>query len=454
MSYDTLYFAVLLGATWAAFLALPWRGWVLLAASIAFYAAAGWRDSLLAAALILVNFAFQSPVMRDRKWLVAALVVNFGCLVYFKYRAFLAGTAGFDLFSTDIVIPLGISFYVFQLSAFLIDLHRGRAKPFASLPRFVLFKMFFGQLIAGPIMRWQQFGPQIHRLFDGSLRRHRLLSIGLGLCLLGLIKKVMLADSISPFADAIFRDGPADAAAAWLGLWLFSFQIYFDFSGYSDIALGLAYLFGIRLTVNFRQPYLSKSPQEFWRRWHITLSQWIRDYLYIPLGGNGGGAVQSAAVLFCVLMLAGLWHGANWTFVIWGLGWAAVILAWRHFGDALPQSAVLRWFLTFSIATLLWTFFRASNVQFASSYLGTLFGGGATGTGALPNDGAGGLLIVSGCASLLVLHWAENKLFTRSAIMVLKRLESVFLRSLLIGLSLWILLMPRVQDTPFIYFRF
>jgi alginate O-acetyltransferase complex protein AlgI len=172
MSYDTFYFALFLAATWAAFVVLPWRGYVLLLASIGFYAVAGLRDSLLAIAVILVNYAFQFAIMRDRRWLYCALVLNIGCLAYFKYRVFLATAAGFDVF-THLVIPLGISFYIFQLTAFLIDLSRGRAKPFYSLPRFALFKLFFGQLVAGPIMRWRQFGPQVHRLFDGTLPRDR-----------------------------------------------------------------------------------------------------------------------------------------------------------------------------------------------------------------------------------------------------------------------------------------
>ncbi|HLN36316.1 MAG TPA: MBOAT family O-acyltransferase, partial [Xanthobacteraceae bacterium] len=283
MSYDTLYFALFLAVTWAAFEVLPWRGPVLLAASIVFYAAAGLRDSLVATAVILANFGFQFPIMRDRRWLYAALVFNIGCLAYFKYRVFLATAAGFDVFGQHLIIPLGISFYVFQLTAFQIDLSRGRAKPFYSLPRFALFKLFFGQLIAGPIMRWRQFGPQIHRLFDGTLPRRRLLGIALGLCLVGLIKKVVFADALAPFVDTIFHNGPAGAAAAWLGIFLFSSQVYFDFSGYSDIALGLGYLFGLRLAVNFRQPFTALTPQDFWRRWHITLSFWIRDYLFIPL---------------------------------------------------------------------------------------------------------------------------------------------------------------------------
>src|SRR5262249_54648656 len=161
-----------------------------------------------AAALILANYAFQFAIVRERRWLWAALLLNFGCLAYFKYRVFLSGVAGSLLFSGDIVIPLGISFYVFQLSAFMIDISRGRAQPFASLPRFAFFKLFFGQLVAGPIMRWREFGPQVSRLFDGKRPMHRrLVGLGLGLCLLGLAKKLLLADALAPFVDTIFRDG-------------------------------------------------------------------------------------------------------------------------------------------------------------------------------------------------------------------------------------------------------
>lgn len=454
MSYDTLYFAIFLAGVWLVFAIVPWRGCVLLAASIVFYSVAGLRDSLLAAFLICFNYGFQFPILKDRRWLWPALIVNFGVLAYFKYRVFLGNTAGFELNASHLVIPLGLSFYIFQLSAFLIDLTRGKAQPFCSLPRFALFKLFFGQLVAGPIMRWRQFGPQVHRLFDGHARRHRLIGLGLGLCLLGLIKKIVFADSIGPLVDDVFRDGPANAAVAWYGLWLFTFQIYFDFSGYCDIGLGAAYLFGIRLALNFRQPYLSKSPQEFWQRWHITLSQWIRDYLYIPLGGREGGAVRGAAVLIVVMGLAGLWHGASWTFAVWGVGWALVILLWRMFGDALAPMRAASWLLTFVLAMVLWTFFRAPDIAQAFAYCGALFGLRSAGTAALPLDGAGGLLVLLGCLSLLALHVLEARLFTRKAVLLLKRYDGVFLRAVFAGLSIWLLLLPKMQNTPFIYFRF
>lgn len=454
MSYDTLYFAFFLAATWLAFNLLPWRGWILLAASIVFYSVAGLRDSALAAIVILANFGFQFLVLRDRRWLTVALILNFGCLAYFKYRVFLLATAGSDMFVGSIVIPLGISFYIFQLSAFLIDLVRGRAEPFHSLAHFALFKLFFGQLIAGPIMRWRQFGPQVHRLFEGVMPDRRLMAFGPALCLLGLTKKVLLADSLSPYVDTIFRDGPAGAASAWLGIWLFGFQVYFDFSGYCDIALGVACLFGIRLAVNFRQPYLAFSPQEFWQRWHITLSQWIKDYLYIPLGGREGSFPRQAVVLIGVMALAGLWHGANWTFAAWGVGWALAVLIWRVAGRRMARLGVLEWALTLFLTMVLWTFFRAADFPTSIKYIGALFGAGGYGTATVPDDNAAGILVLLGCVALLALQWLEARLFTRKAIVLLRKLNGPFLQSAFIGVSLWIVMIPKAQDAPFIYFRF
>src|SRR4051812_11470753 len=213
MSYDTLYFALFLAVVWVAFRILPWHGWTLLAASIVFYAVAGLRDSALAAVIIFVNYQFQFLVLRDRRWLYVALAANFGCLAYFKYRVFLTSAAGFDVFTHSIVIPLGISFYIFQLSSFLVDLGKGRAQPFHSFAHFALFKLFFGQLVAGPIMRWRQFGPQVNRLFENRPQLLRFIGLGLGMILMGLVKKVLLADSLAPFVEDIFREGPANAAA-------------------------------------------------------------------------------------------------------------------------------------------------------------------------------------------------------------------------------------------------
>ncbi len=454
MSYDTFYFAVFLAAAWVLFRLLPWKGWVLLAASMVFYGAAGLHDSLIAAAIILANYLFQFAIIRQRRALAVALTLNFACLAYFKYRAFIAATAGIDAFAEGIVIPLGISFYIFQLSAFLVDIARGRAEPFRSLARFTLFKLFFGQLVAGPIMRWRQFGPQINRLFDSGTTRPRLIGLGLGLCLLGLAKKIILADSLAPVVDEIFRQGPADAAAAWLGAWLFGFQIYLDFSAYSEIALGLGYLFGLRLALNFRQPYLVRTPIQFWRHWHITLSLWIRDYLYIPLGGGRGGALRQLGVLVLVMALAGLWHGPNWTFIAWGVGWAVLTAIWRLWGGTLARLGPAEWALTLVLVMMLWVVFRAPDLGSAGRYLAAMFGADGHGAAALPDDGAGGMLVLAGCAALLGLHRLERCLFTRRAVRAILRLDGPFLRAVMIGLSLLLVMIPKATDNPFIYFRF
>jgi alginate O-acetyltransferase complex protein AlgI len=462
VSYDSLYFVLFLAVVWAAFDLLPWRGAVLLIASIVFYAAAGVRDSVLAAAIILVNYGFQFAIMRDRRWLYPALIMDFGCLAYFKYRVFLVAVAGSDFFTGEIVIPLGVSFYVFQLSAFLIDISRGRAQPFVSLPRFALFKLFFGQLVAGPIMRWREFGPQVNRLFDGKrpMRRRRLIGLGLGLCLLGLAKKLLLADSIAPFVDTIFRDGPQNAAAAWLGAWLFAFQIYFDFSGYSDIALGLGHIFGIQLARNFDTPFRATSIQEFWQRWHMTLTRFLRDYVFLPLAdmrllGRRYRIVQHFGAMVLTMTLCGLWHGAGWNFIVWGtlqgLGMVGST-AWQR--NLPPLPAWISWALTFVFFLLTLVFFRADNVGSAVAYLGTIVGAGGSGAAGVPHDGGGGLWIIAGCLSLLAVHWWEGQLFTRRAVRLLLRSDGLFLRALFAGIAVWLLILPKAQDNPFIYFRF
>jgi alginate O-acetyltransferase complex protein AlgI len=314
--------------------------------------------------------------------------------------------------------------------------------------------LFFGQLVAGPIMRWRQFGPQIHRLFDGTLPQRRLLGIALGLCLVGLIKKVVFADALAPFVETIFHNGPASAAAAWLGIFLFSSQVYFDFSGYSDIALGLGYLFGLRLAVNFRQPFAALTPQDFWRRWHITLSFWIRDYLFTPLARLRRSRRWADFALVVAMALAGLWHGANWTFIVWGVGWALAILIWHMADRHLARLGVAQWVLTFGIWLVLLAFFRSSDVGAALRYISTMFGGGGAGTAPLPDDGTGGALIALGCAGLLALHWTEGYLHTRRTILMMRRFDGLLLRALFAGLALWLLLLPKVQANPFIYFRF
>jgi D-alanyl-lipoteichoic acid acyltransferase DltB (MBOAT superfamily) len=267
-------------------------------------------------------------------------------------------------------IPLGISFYVFQLIAYQVDLARGEVAREQKFWRLLLYILFFPHHQAGPIMRPAKFLPQFHgeKRLDGALA-----ALGGWWLLMGLTKKV-LADTMAPVADQYFAlalEGPVAAWQAWRGAMAFGFQIYGDFSGYSDIAVGLGYLLGYHLDINFDQPYLSASPAEFWRRWHITLSQWLRDYLYISLGGNRHGTLRTYVNLFLTMVLGGFWHGASWMFLLWGAIHGGFLALHRAF------PAPFRWrpagvLLTFVVVTAAWVPFRAVNLTQTGRILGAM----------------------------------------------------------------------------------
>lgn len=461
MSFDTLAFAVFLCGVFALWWAFEHikplralRGWVLLLGSIGFYVAAGPRDLAIAGFLLVANWALSFLVVRDRRNLWMPVVLNLGFLGFFKYRDFLSGgMIPQDLYGLEILIPLGISFYSFQMIAYQVDLVRGQAKHEPSLHRFALFVIFFPQLIAGPIVRASRLMPQVLHQHSQEDAHRRNYGIALALIAGGVLKKVLLADSISPHVDQIFREGPTDAAAAWLGALLFSFQIYFDFSGYSDMAVGLGRMFGVRLPFNFKQPYLSRSPREFWQRWHITLSTWIKDYLYIPLGGSRvGGPWRQAAVMVTAMGLSGLWHGANSTFIVWGVAWGLFVAGWRVFDKRLGTPGIPHWALTMLVTVILWVFFRAPTVGMAFRYIGAMFGGPGLGTYAVP---AGfGLWASLGLLALFGLHALERRANKRDVARWLHRHEGPLLAWALVGLIFGLLLVPKPDVSPFIYFRF
>jgi D-alanyl-lipoteichoic acid acyltransferase DltB (MBOAT superfamily) len=358
----------------------------------------------------------------------------------------------------DTALPLGISFYSFQALAYHIDIVRHRNAPARSFPEFLLFKAFFPQLIAGPIVRPNQTLPQIQRIFDNKWRRHRLLVFGLGLIVLGLVKKVVLADSLAPVVDDIFYARPSSAYFAWLGAVLFMFQIYFDFSGYSDIAIGSAYLLGVRLPRNFATPFLAPNIQQLWQRWHITLTLFLRDYVFLPLADMRIAARRyRVAQHFCAMVLTmalcGLWHGAGWNFVLWGAlqGIAMVFAAlWSRYLRSPP--AAIGWAATiiFFVTTLV--FFRSPNLDYAFNYLGTMlsFGGGWPAV----DDAAPPWQVAAGVAALFALHWVEFRLQETSVLRVMRRVEGPLSRGFLTGLALLLILIPVTNMNPFIYFRF
>lgn len=452
MPFNSLAYALLLAASGAWMALLPWPALGLIAASLVFYAVAGPFDTAIFLAAVVLNWLIQASLPASNWRIAAAAVLNIGLIGYFKYRNLLMGEAGLSGSYLDTALPLGISFYSLQALAYHVDVVRGGSAPARSFAEFLLFKAFFPQLIAGPIVRAHQVLPQIARLFDGRPRRHRLVAFGLGLIVLGLAKKVLLADSLGPLVDDIFAARPDTAYRAWLGAVLFAFQIYFDFSGYSDIAIGSAYLLGLRLPWNFRTPYMSTGPREFWQRWHISLSTWIRDYLYVPLGGGHGGALRAAAVLLATMGLAGLWHGANYTFVVWGVAWGLYILL----GRLLPRAKLptfVTWLLHTAVVVMLWVIFRSPNLGFALDYLATMlsFRGGLP---AAVDDAAPAWLVGFGVGALFALHWAEARLQRRSVLYGLRRIDGSLLRGFLAGLALLIILMPTYNVNPFIYFRF
>jgi alginate O-acetyltransferase complex protein AlgI len=353
----------------------------LLAASYLFYAAWDWRFLGLIAVSTLVDFAVGRGLGRARRpaprraLLLASLGANLGLLGAFKYYGFFVDSAAGLLSALglepaarvpEIVLPVGISFYTFQTLSYTVDVYRGRLAPVRSVTDFALFVGFFPQLVAGPIVRAADFLPQLGskpRWRDVAVRRH------LALFLVGFVKKACIADNVAPFADSVFAAPETFAAlAVWTAVGLYAVQIYCDFSGYTDMAIACAGLLGYRLVRNFDFPYLARSVSEFWRRWHVSLSTWLRDYLYVPLGGSRGSRLATHRNLMVTMLLGGLWHGAAWTFVAWGALHGAALVAhreWRRLAAArlapLPGGRALATALTLHWILLTWIFFRAQS---------------------------------------------------------------------------------------------
>lgn len=364
----------------------------LVAASVVFYGWWDWRLVGLLAASVVVNYAVSLGIAArpTRARLIVGIVFNLGLLGWFKYAGFFArsldAVVGTSFDPGPIVLPLAISFFTFQQIAYLVDVFRGVTRE-PSLLRYGLFVTFFPQLIAGPIVHHSEMLPQFAkpeatRIDPGNF------SLGALIFAAGLLKKVALADTVSPYADDVFsvagNGGSVSFVTAWTATVAFGLQIYFDFSGYSDMAIGLARMFGIRLPLNFDSPYTAVSITDFWHRWHMTLSRFLRDYLYVPLGGNRRGPFRRYINLMIVMLLGGLWHGANWTFVAWGglHGFYLVVNhLWRRLrpwpaGATGAPGRAASWLLTFLAVTVAWVFFRAADFGAARTMLEGLSGAG------------------------------------------------------------------------------
>ncbi|WP_339522751.1 MBOAT family O-acyltransferase [Pseudomonas sp. EA_35y_Pfl2_R111] len=363
-----------------------YRNLLILIGSYAFYA--WWRVDflLLFVAVTLWNYIFGLRIytagVRSKaaqRWVLWGVAGNLATLGYFKYANFgmeninkVMAAAGLEPFLlTHVILPIGISFYIFQSISYLIDVYRGDTKPTENLINFAAFIALFPQLIAGPVLRYKdladQFTDRTHSLDKFSEGATRFMQ--------GFVKKVFIADSLAPLVDHCFALSNPSTGDAWLGMIAYTAQLYFDFSGYSDMAIGLGLMMGFRFMENFNQPYISQSITEFWRRWHISLSTWLRDYLYVPLGGNRNGTFNTYRNLFLTMLLGGFWHGANWTFLIWGAWHGTWLAIERALGvNAAPKVLnPLKWLLTFFLVMLGWVIFRAENLDVAWRMYSAMF---------------------------------------------------------------------------------
>lgn len=399
MAFNSVEYALLLIAVVAAYRRLGRRGQnvILLLASYVFYGFWDWRFlALLWISTItdfLVGRALGSTDQAGtrKRLLLVSMVVNLGILGFFKYFGFfaesfaeMANAVGWsvDAPTLSIVLPVGISFYTFQTMSYTIDIYREELKPTSDWLSFAVFVAFFPQLVAGPIERARRLLPQFENERPPVGRDQ--IGSGLMLILIGLFKKVVIADALAPVVQSAFDNADTYGWIQLLvGIYAFALQIYGDFSGYSSIARGSARLLGIELMVNFNQPYLSRNITAFWRTWHISLSTWLRDYLYIPLGGNRGTSAATQRNLMITMLLGGLWHGASWTFVIWGGLHGLYLAGHRLIRDRSPHRAtdVPGWrdlpaiLVTFHLVTLSWIFFRADTFNQAADYAGGILTG-------------------------------------------------------------------------------
>jgi alginate O-acetyltransferase complex protein AlgI len=431
----------------------------LLIASYVFY---GWWDPVFLVLILFTSLSDWWFAMRiadeprarvQKRWIIASLVTNLGVLAIFKYAAFAVrtlndaalalGASAAPFGELTIPLPVGISFYTFQSLSYTIDVYRGQLKPERRLDYFLLFVTAFPQLVAGPIVRAVDFLPQLQTDF-----RERRDPSGIFLVLYGLAKKLFLADTLAVFVVDPTFNAPRDASPLQLLLaaYAYAFQIFLDFSAYSDIAIGLGKLLGLDFMKNFNAPYLAESLGDFWRRWHISLSTWFRDYLYYPLGGNRGTRRQWLIASLAVFLLSGLWHGANLTFIVWGAIHAFVFVSERLF---LPRGGPrpLRLLITFHVVTAAWIFFRSPTIAGALDYFAG-FAGDAAGTPVAP------VVLVALGAAVLLHGLVEPRIERVTAAFARAPMFLQASTAMALGVAAFATLDSALAHQAFIYFQF
>jgi alginate O-acetyltransferase complex protein AlgI len=427
------------------------RTWTLIGLSLVFYSYWDIRFLPLMVGSILINWLSSQLFVRT-KWpaiVTGTIAANLFVLGIFKYTNFFAGSFaaifGTSLGRFELALPLGISFFTFHHIMYFVDLRRGVA-PTLTLDRYALYICFFPQVLSGPLVRWHEIIWQFGKAAFAPGWEGRF-ALGLTLIVIGLTQKVFLGDTLGDEVNLFYQQAKIfdiGQFESWIAVLSFTFQIYFDFNGYTDVALGTALLFGIQLPQNFNGPYRATSLREFWRRWHMTLSRFLRDYLYIPLGGNRHGLVRQIIALMLTMSLGGLWHGAGWLFIIWGtlhgVG-LTVDLLWRRFGLQMPPLA--GWIATFAFVTLTWIFFRAPSLNMAARLFKALIVGGPS----TSYNGTQTLVLAAVCAILFPPSYVICRKLTERPSWAVAIALSVLSAAILVALG-------KEGNYEFIYFQF
>lgn len=434
-----------------------YRNVVLLLASLFFYA---WGEPVFVAlmvASIFVNWLIGLQMDHSEKkksWMVLSVVWNLALMFVFKYLTFVLSNMELlqhrDIVDLTIPLPLGISFFTFQILSYIFDLYYGKTKVQKKWYKFALYVSMFPQLVAGPIVRYDQIAYEI----DHRQENLEDFSQGMTRFVYGLGKKVLLSNYMGVLADNMFYlsgEGSLSVGAAWIGAIGYTLQIYYDFSGYSDMAIGLGRMMGFHFLENFNYPYVSRSITEFWRRWHMSLSSWFKDYVYIPLGGSREGAAKTYRNTFFVWLLTGIWHGANWTFIVWGLGYF-VLLCIERLGGWTKGIRYIGHIYTMAAVILLWVVFRADSLTLAVRYIGQMFGtGGALWDEAAASAFSGSILVLLAAAVLSTPVWKQLADRLRLSELTRKNVAAAA------AVPLFLLCIAKCMSSsynPFIYFNF